>query len=584
MSYALTNVQGVAIAPRQRPAESEQTVPNRPRSLDPQELGFTPKGPIGWLAPLLLLNTGLRALLAILFGAYLDKRELQNALDGEFFDHSATADGDIWLDYVADLGDGFDATYSVAYLLAQPELEVGGERLPRGRLLLMGGDQVYPLASGDGYENRMKGPYRAALPEAPAGIPRPTLFALPGNHDWYDGLTAFLRLFARRKDGHIGGWRTEQRRSYFAVKLPADWWLFAVDEQFGAYIDDPQLLYFEKAAREVGPDDRIILMTPSPTWVKAVDNPEAYDAVDYFIRTILAPTQAQVRVLVSGDLHHYARYTGEDRELITCGGGGAYTLGTQNLPEQITVPPRETLTRSRSRSRAYDLAARFPDEPTSRRWSWGVFHRLPRRNAGFATMLGIIQTLTMLAMAGAASQGGNIQRLFSIPLVLMLVLIMAGTVLFARPPGAESDKHARHWILGVAHGLAQIGLAAAGTWVWLQLPARDWPWPGPLVVAAVAYGPLISVLSTQLCALYLLISGRFGVNLNELFAGQSIEDGKSFLRMHIDADGALTIHPIGVDRVCRKWAADPGGDSQAPWVRPQEPLAARRIEEPIVIA
>jgi len=232
-----------------RPAEAEAVVPPRPRSMDPQEIGFTPQRMVGWLAPLLLLSTGLRALLAILFGAYLDKRELQNSLDGEWFDHSATADGEMWLDYVADLGDGFHSTYSVAWLLAQQHLTLDGDELPRGRLLLMGGDQVYPLASGDGYESRMKGPYRAALPEPPAGEPRPTLFALPGNHDWYDGLTAFLRLFARRKDGHIGGWRTQQRRSYFAVKLPGDWWLFAMDEQFGAYIDDPQLLYFEKAAR-----------------------------------------------------------------------------------------------------------------------------------------------------------------------------------------------------------------------------------------------------------------------------------------------------------------------------------------------
>jgi hypothetical protein len=82
--------------------------------MDPKELGFTPQKPVGWLAPLLLLSTGLRALLAILFGAYLDKRELQNSLDGEWFDQSATADGELWLDYVADLGDGFHATYSVA--------------------------------------------------------------------------------------------------------------------------------------------------------------------------------------------------------------------------------------------------------------------------------------------------------------------------------------------------------------------------------------------------------------------------------------------------------------------------------------
>ncbi|GGN40300.1 hypothetical protein FHR83_007067 [Actinoplanes campanulatus] len=568
----------MAIVPRQHPARPETNVPNRPRSLDPQELGFTRKGPIGWLAPLLLLSTGLRAVLHLFFGAYLDKRELQNALDGDVFDHSTTATGELWLDYVADLGDGFDATYSVAYLLSQEELEVDGERLPRGRLLLMGGDQVYPLASGDGYENRMKGPYRAALPEAPAGAPRPTLFALPGNHDWYDGLTAFLRLFARRKDGHIGGWRTEQRRSYFAVKLPADWWLFAVDEQFGAYIDDPQLLYFEKAAEQVGPDDRVIIMTPSPTWVKAKDNPHAYDAVDYFIRTIVAPTQAQVRVLVSGDLHHYARFSGEDRELITCGGGGAYTLGTQNLPDHIMVPPKETLTRSRSRSLRYDLRGTFPDAPTSRRMGWGVFHRIPWRNANFANLLGVIHTLTMLAMAGAASQGGNIQRLFSIPLVLMLVLIMAGTIAFAKP-----DGHARHWVLGVAHGLTQIALAIGGTWVWLQLPFRDWPWPGPLAVAAFVYGPLIAILSSQVVALYLLIAARFNVNLNELFAGQGIEDAKSFLRMHITLDGSLTIHPIGVDRICHEWVADPDGDPHESWLRPATPLTAHRIEPPIRI-
>ncbi|WP_430781083.1 metallophosphoesterase family protein [Actinoplanes sp. G11-F43] len=561
-----------------KPAESGRSGRSRPRSLDPQELGFERKGPIGWLAPLLLLSTGLRTLLHILFGAYLDKRELQNALDGDVFDHSTTATGDIWIDYVADLGDGFDATYSVAYLLSQDQLEIDGEVLPRGRLLLMGGDQVYPVASGDDYENRMKGPYRAALPEAPAGVPRPTLYALPGNHDWYDGLTAFLRLFARRKDGHIGGWRTGQRRSYFAIKLPQNWWVFAVDEQFGAYIDDPQLLYFEQAAEQVGPDDRVILMTPSPTWVKAREDPNAYDAVDYFIRTILGPTQARVRVLVSGDLHHYARFSGDDRELITCGGGGAYTLGTQNMPDHLMVPPPKTLSRSSSRSRRYEQKATYPDAAESNRMGWGVFHRVPRRNKGFATLLGIIHTLTMLAMAGAASQGGNIQRLFSIPLVLMLVLIMAGTVLFAKPEG-----NVRHLVFGFAHGAAQIALAAAGTWVWLQLPFRDWPWPGPLAVAAVLYGPLVALVATQLLAVYLLIAARFDVNLNELFAGQGIEEAKSFLRMHIAADGTLTVHPIGVDRVCHEWAPDPDGDPHSSWLRPVTALTPHRVEPPVEI-
>ncbi|MBM2618030.1 metallophosphoesterase [Actinoplanes sp. LDG1-06] len=567
-----------------QPPPTGQVVPRRPTGMHPRELGFTPQRPVGWLAPLLLLSTGVRTLLAVLFGAYLDKRELQNALDGGWFDHSRTEDGELWLDYVADLGDGFNATYSVAYLLAQPRLEVGGASLPRGRLLLMGGDQVYPLASGDGYESRMKGPYRAALPEPPAGAPQPTLFALPGNHDWYDGLTAFIRLFARRKDGHIGGWRTEQRRSYFAVKLPANWWLFAIDEQFGAYIDDPQLQYFEEAAHHLGPHDRVILMTPSPKWVKAKDAPEDYDAIDYFIRKILDPTGATTRVLVSGDMHHYARYSDPDREMITCGGGGAYLLGTQDLPNELIVPQPDTLTRNRSVSKPYAFRKSYPDAAASKRMGWSVFHRVPTRNPGFVTMLGIIHVLTMLAMAGASTDGaGIVARLFSIPLSVMLVLIIGGSVAFAQPPKADKPKHARHWIAGLLHAFAHIGLAVFGTWLWLQLPFHDWTWPGPLVVAAVVYGPVFGFLATQVTALYLLLASLVGVNVNELFAGQGIEDAKSFLRMHIDREGTLTIHPIAVEKICRKWTADPHGAPDSSWLHPNGPLTPTRIEPPIEV-
>ena len=74
----------------------------------------------------------------------------------------------------------------------------------------------------------------------------PALFAVPGNHDWYDGLTAFLRFFCQ--GGWVGGWKTEQRRSYFAVKLPQRWWLLGIDIQFDTYIDAPQIDYFRTVA------------------------------------------------------------------------------------------------------------------------------------------------------------------------------------------------------------------------------------------------------------------------------------------------------------------------------------------------
>ncbi|WP_442792141.1 metallophosphoesterase family protein [Micromonospora sp. NBC_01796] len=570
---------------RDEAAGADPVTPDRPRSLDPRELGFTPARPVPWLAPLLLISTGVRTLLALLFGAYLDKRELQNALPSEVYREPGT-DGELWLDYVADLGDGFNATYSVAYLLAQPELVVDSHRLPRGQMLMMGGDQVYPTASSAAYEQRFKGPYQAAMPCPPATGPQPTLYAIPGNHDWYDGLTAFLRLFARSRDDNIGGWRTPQSRSYFAVRLPSDWWLFALDEQSGTYLDDPQLRYFEQAAAELGPQSRVIVAVPAPTWVKAVDNPQAYESVDYFVRTVLDPSGARVRLIVSGDLHHYARYEGPDRQLIHCGGGGAYLYPTHHLPERIEVPPRDTLARRASQSREYDLAGRYPEASRSRRYAWGIFGRLPLRNPGFITLLGALHVLLMLPIAGVATQRASStdQGLFSIPLVLMLAVVLLGAAFFAKPPTASGKRQIRHYLLGVIHGVAHIALGAAGAWLWLQLPFRDWPWPLPVAAAALLYAPVAGLVASQLTAAYLLVAGYFGVNLNELFAGQGIEDAKSFLRMRFAPDGSLTIYPVAIDRVGREWRVDPDNSRpDGPWLAPRQPLVARLAEPPVVL-
>ncbi|QGN45787.1 metallophosphoesterase family protein [Micromonospora sp. WMMD558] len=553
----------------------------RPTSTDPLELGFTPRKPVPWLAPFLLVSTGIRTLLAMLFGAYLDKRELQNALDAKVA-KQVGPDGGLWLDYVADLGDGFNATYSVAYLLAQRELVVDGHRLPRAQTLVMGGDQVYPSAAFEAYEDRCKGPYQAALPVTPPE--RPTLFAVPGNHDWYDGLTAFLRLFVRSRDRHFGGWGTGQSRSYFAIELPADWWLLGLDDQSGSYLDDPQLTYFDAVAERLGPESRVILAVPAPTWVKAVDHPTAYDSIDYFIRTIVAPTGAQVKLIISGDLHHYARYAGPDRQLVTCGGGGAYLYPTHKLPERIEVPPRDTLARRASASQTYELAGRYPDAARSRRYAWGIFPRLPFRNPGFTTLLGTLHTLLMLAMAGVATnRGGTEQRLFSVPLVAMLLVTLLGAAFFAKPPSSGGKRHVRHWILGVGHGVTHLGLAAAGTWAWLALPFHDWPWPLPAVAAVVLYGPVIGLLASQVVAAYLLVAGAFGVNVNELFAGQGIEDSKGFVRLHISPEGTLTIYAIGVDRVARDWRINPDQSPESSWLIPTTPLTPRLSEPPITV-
>ena len=68
----------------------------------------------------------------------------------------------------------------------------------------------------------------------------------------------------------MGGWKTEQRRSYFAVKLPQRWWLIGIDIQFDTYIDAPQIAYFRRVAEDIRDGDGVILCTAKPSWVEAV--------------------------------------------------------------------------------------------------------------------------------------------------------------------------------------------------------------------------------------------------------------------------------------------------------------------------
>src|SRR5690348_6848586 len=573
-----------ATAPPPPPAAIAATSEPRPTGFDPEQLGFTPRRAVPWLSPVLLSGTAVRVVLAELFGAYLDKRELQDALLAEIsVEQPRGASGEIWLDYCADTGDGFNATYSMAYLLAKPGLIVDSHPLPRGEVLVLGGDQVYPTASGQQYEDRFKGPFRSALPEPPADGPRPRLYAVPGNHDWYDGLTAFLRLFVRQHDGAVGGWETRQRRSYFAIQLPHRWWMLGLDAQPGAYIDDPQLRYFNWVAGQMQPGDKIILCPPSPSWVEAEDDRHAYDSIDYFVRSVIAPTGANVRVMLSGDLHHYARYSNPERELITSGGGGAYLYPTHDLPEQITVPPPQSLMRKSTPAKQYRLASTFPSRPDSRRLALGVFWRMPLRNAWFLVFLGIFQTLSMLAFANTFErQPGIEQRLVTIPAVMMAVIDILG-LLFLAMPRSSGQRLPKHWILGFSHGIAHVGLAVLGSWLWVNLPFVNWIWPLPLVAAAVLYLPVFALLAGELFALYLLIASRFRVNVNESFAGQGITDYKNFLRLHFADDGSLTIYPIGVTRTATRWRAAPHAPADQPWFEPVEPIETHLIEPPIRI-
>jgi hypothetical protein len=535
---------------------------------------------VRWLLPSVLASIGVKAVLSGIFGAYADKRELQSSLPTDGYQHGTD---ELWFDYVADLGDGFDATYTVASLLAAPSLEpVDGLSLPRASLLVMGGDEVYPAASSTAYEDRTKGPYRAALPEPEDP---PTLFALPGNHDWYDGLTAFLRVFAQQRK--VGGWKTEQGRSYFAINLPQRWWLVAIDTQFGGYIDAPQLEYFRKALAGMQDGDAVILCTPTPAWVPAGAGGDTheYDTIRFFDREIIQPLGGVTRMMLSGDSHHYARYAERDGsgQRITSGGGGAYLSATHLLPAELTLPPKVSRVADVNEVATYEQVQTYPSAKESSRLAKGIY-RLPFHNTGFWGLTAALQTvLALLVQFGLAAEPNGIFGILAAwtPAAFGVVFTVFAGVLFARFGLKRSGLAAG--VAGFLHSLAHLALMVAWAAVLFRLSQGAADWITVLVTLLVT--PLVvGFVDAELVAAYLLIAGKFGFNVNELFAGQSIEDYKGFLRLHITRDGNLTIYPIKIPKVCHSWKATPDADPRSPWLVPTRgALHVALIEPPIEV-
>jgi hypothetical protein len=90
---------------------------------------------VGWYDPPQLLRTGALVLVSQQFAIHADNREIQALAtpDHTPFDYAANLPQgeDLWIDYVADCGDGWNSTYAVASELAKDQLLV---TLAEGRM------------------------------------------------------------------------------------------------------------------------------------------------------------------------------------------------------------------------------------------------------------------------------------------------------------------------------------------------------------------------------------------------------------------------------------------------------------------
>lgn len=589
--------------------------PAIPKTDDPRDLGFKRQPMTRWFKPSRLLELAGKVLVSGAFGTYMDKREIQSALSTtKTYDFSKKTDG-FWLDYTADLGDGWSSTYTVAKILAQEQLQTTPDIVTqRGDVLVMGGDQVYPYASKELYRDRLVGPYQSALPWL-EGNEQPKLFAIPGNHDWFDGLTSFLRLFCQER--WIGAWKTCQSRSYFALKLPHDWWLLGVDIQLETDIDRPQRDYFEEVIEQLGTDSKVIIATAVPSWINESITDSKTDSNLTYLRKLIDIKGAEVHINIAGDLHHYMRYENneEQRHKITSGGGGAFLHGTQAMPNEL-----ELYENGSNRKYKRDDKSIYPSPATSRKTTRNTL-LFPCMNPGFSFFIGAFYLITLWIMQNASGTlssmtGTNnlliyLSGIKNIPLcealekftaviihspasIILLLILFAGMWGFAEPPVSKKPRvqNILRFLLSFIHASAHtFNIFILGTlfsWfnlVYLEMNQVSFSQVTLFIFEVIAIGGLIAGL---LIGIYLIIvNNLFNFNREAAFSSNRIKDYKNFCRFHIDANGNLTIYPIGINKIETDWKINSKGKDGDTWfVTPNSNSMdeyTHLIEEPIHI-
>jgi hypothetical protein len=547
----------------------------------------------GWFEPVLLAKLLLRVIISDVFGQYADRRLISAALDPvsekslrDRVDISRSMAKDkaeaVWFDYVADLGDGFDATYAIAFLIAQPQLPVEGckDPLPRGNLVVMGGDQVYPTATRDDYNIKMRLPYSLALPDK-HGENHPLLLLIPGNHDWYDGLVNFLAIFCRDKATPIGDWRAVQQRSYFAAKVSDNWWVWGIDIALVRDMDQPQADYFVAIAREMPQGANIILCSAEPGWYKAAEEGASFRTLTYAARIAEnakdehgKKKDLKIPLVLSGDSHHYAHYFGEGTHYITSGGGGAFLHGTLELKPQIQAKWL------RDDQATLELEACYPCKEESKKLL-DANKRFGALNPQLTWSLAILYLVYSFALTSRSHWD-----------VALIEYVLLAASLWAYSRYQEGYSSAK--IVGVAGAQALAHMLVVGAVsilaLWISnhfLSWIDWHWLGWLIYLSLFAFTLGRWAAGHIFGWTLLITCRhLDMNHNDAFSAMKLDSHRHFLRLRI-LDDTVTVFPIKIDEVPGRgeWQENPEGekDKFASVFSPKSAVRPKLIEEPIEI-
>jgi hypothetical protein len=484
----------------------------------------------------------------------------------------------VWIDFVADTGDDRDVSAAVGAMLASTyDADDGtGSRLllPRGDVLVFGGDVSYPVATANEIYKRLVLPWNEQLRKRLASSRKRVVLGVPGNHDWYDGLDGFGRLFRRNVDEPFRsddkdttprlGKRLRKRTGRKVGLVARQLHLDEVGSLYGGvisffrsvrafftgvpirrrrrlvlrgYVPVQEASYFALplapgldlfgADRQLGrvdfrqrsyfskwrkrhPDRAVMFVAGDPVLAYGDRNDPGWRML-HACRLSLE----RDRVLVlAGDFHHYERRTINRSVHVVAGGGGAFLHGTRIGPY-----PKET--------GEPDVA--YPSGAASRRLVAQVPVKLMVGRAGWLVHL----ALGVLASMELASARQGTSALLGTSFVLSLLLALA--LYFVAHQGNRKRVIAMLAIpFGVFLGLLPMALRLSVD----SLPAMA---GDPAVILASAFG------GSFVFGVYLTLLAAMGLEHQQAFTVLGHPGFKHFMRLCVHPDGRVEAWTIGKD-------------------------------------
>ncbi|MEO3869152.1 metallophosphoesterase [Nonomuraea sp. B12E4] len=271
------------------------------------------------------------------------KAQEESGIDPEFRIQPSLA-GNFSFLLLGDTGEGDASQYAVV-----PGMLKVGEGTS---FAVIASDVIYPTGSGNEYGDKFFRPYKDY--DAP-------IYAIPGNHDWYDGLGGFMRVFCDapplkpKPDRGLRGllWRKpetiDEARLAEARELrsrpsqqaaqPGPYWviesdhllLVGVDTGIRNVIDRGQAEWLRRVSRDPRPK---VLLTGKPIYTGNAYKPSPLEGGGTIDDIVRDPEHRYVAA-IGGDVHNYQRYPVQvgDRviQYVVSGGAGAFMHATHTI-------------------------------------------------------------------------------------------------------------------------------------------------------------------------------------------------------------------------------------------------------------